>query len=63
MQDPENSAHGSPAPKKTLWLRGAWAHSLGSPRTLRLGARLAPGKGPGGADSPGWILKANQIGD
>lgn len=23
-QDPNNSAHGSPAPKRLLWLRGAW---------------------------------------
>lgn len=23
-QDPNNLAHGSPAPKRLLWLRGAW---------------------------------------
>lgn len=58
-QDPNKWAHGSPAPKQLLWLRGAWARSLGSRRTLRLGARLARGKRPSGEDSPGWILKAN----
>ncbi|XP_004397420.1 PREDICTED: homeobox protein Hox-A6 isoform 1 [Odobenus rosmarus divergens] len=39
-QDPNNSAQGFPASKQLLWLRGVWAHSLGSRRTLRLGARL-----------------------
>lgn len=58
-QDPDKWAHGSPAPKQLLWLRGAWAGSLGSRRTFRLGARLARGKRPGGEDSLGWILKAN----
>lgn len=37
-RDPNNSAHGFPAPKQLLWLRGASAHSLGSLRTLRFGA-------------------------
>lgn len=60
-QDPNSSTHGSLAPKQLPRLRGAWAHSLGSPRILRLGAGLARGKGPGGEDSPGWILKANKI--
>lgn len=56
-QAPNNLAHGSPDPKQPLWPRGVWAHSLGSTRTLRLGAWLARGTGPCGEDSPGWIRK------
>lgn len=56
-EDPKNSAHGFPAPKQTLWPQEAWAHSLGSLRTLRLGAQLAQGTGPGGEDSASQIHK------
>lgn len=56
-QDPSNRPHGSPDPKQPLWLQGAWAHSLGSRRTLQLGVRLARGTGPCDEDFPGWIRK------
>lgn len=56
-QDPNNSVQGFPASKQVLWPQEAQAHSLGSQRTLRLGARLAPGMGPGSEDSASQISK------